>query len=289
MQDRQSVSCSAPIPASAGVGLRAEHYRDISEQLPPVGWLEVHSENYFGEGGVPHHYLTRLRADYPVSFHGVGMSIGTTDKLDTEHLNSLKDLIHRYQPGMVSEHLSWSSVDGRFYNDLLPLPYTEESLRHLADQVNYVQDFLNHRILIENASTYLEYTDSTIPEWEFINSLAEQTGCGILLDVNNVFVSARNHGFDPARYIRKINKHHVGEIHLAGHTVKTFGETEVRIDTHNCLVCDEVWELYGGALKRLGPRPTLLEWDTDLPPLEVLLREAATAQSMIEQQNARAA
>ncbi|MCY4244636.1 MAG: DUF692 domain-containing protein [Gammaproteobacteria bacterium] len=279
----------APIPAAAGIGLRAEHYRDLCAELPAVGWLEVHSENYFGAGGAPHHYLARLRRHYPLSFHGVGMSIGSADRPDAAHLARLKELIGEYSPGLVSEHLSWSSIDGEFINDLLPLPYTGESLRHLVEQVDFVQHTLGCKILLENASTYLQYEESEIPEWEFINSVAQKSGCGILLDVNNVFVNARNHGFDPFQYLERIDTRHVGEMHLAGHSVKNFGATEVRIDTHNREVSDDVWRLYGHALAHHGATPTLIEWDADLPPLAVLLGEAAAAQSMLEQHHARAA
>lgn len=278
-----------PIPARAGIGLRAEHYRDAVEYTGDVSWYEVHPENYFGRGGIPHHYLERIRSDYPVSFHGVGMSIGSVDKLDRGHLKRLSELIDYYQPGHVSEHLSWSSVNGTFFNDLLPIPYTEEALDHVSEKVQQVQEALKRQIIIENASTYLEFKASTIPEWEFTNVLAERTGCGLLLDVNNVYVNACNHGFSARKYLSEVNPRYVKEIHLAGHTVKTVDDTEIRIDTHNQLVCDQVWQLYQYAISRMGKIATLLEWDTDLPEFSVLLDEVNQAQTIMDQSCAKVA
>ncbi|MDQ2695593.1 MAG: DUF692 domain-containing protein [Pseudomonadota bacterium] len=275
-----------PIPARAGIGLRAGHYAAVLETRPPVGWLEVHSENYFGDGGRPLHYLEQIRAHYPLSLHGVGLSIGSTDPLSTAHLDRLKGLIHRFQPALVSEHLSWSSAGGRYLNDLLPLPYTEEALEHMVARVQAVQDYLDRQILIENVSSYLQYDASTIPEWEFVAELARRAGCGLLLDVNNIYVNACNHGFDAAAYLRAIPRPAVQEIHLAGHTVKRFADAELRIDTHNQRVCADVWDLYRQAVGRLGPIPTLIEWDTDLPPLEVLVDEARRADAILEPRHA---
>ena len=269
------------IPARAGIGLRAPHFAEVLEQLPDVGWLEVHSENYFGLneglGGKPLHYLQRIREHYPISLHGVGLSLGSVDDLNRQHLKILKHLIDDIEPGLVSEHLSWSSVDGRYFNDLLPLPYTEEALAHMVDRVAETQDFLGRRILIENASTYLEFAASTIPEWEFVVSLAQQADCKILLDVNNIYVNAMNHGFDPLQFIQSVPVGMVEEIHLAGHTLKTFDEGVLRIDTHDQLVCDAVWDLYEYAVARFGRVPALIEWDSKLPSLNVLLEEARRA------------
>jgi len=273
---------SAAIPAHAGIGLRAPHYRDLLEIRPDVAWLEVHSENYFGEGGAPLHYLERARELYPVSLHGVGLSLGSADPLNREHLRRLKRLIDRIEPGLVSEHLCWSSVDGRYLNDLLPLPYTEEALRHLVPRIEQVQEVLGRRILIENLSSYLQYTHSTIAEWDFLAAVAEQADCGILLDVNNIYVSARNHGFDALAFLRAIPADRVQEIHLAGHMVKRYEDGEILIDTHNTRVCDEVWGLYETTIKRIGARPTLIEWDSDLPTLATLVQEAETAERMLE-------
>jgi uncharacterized protein (UPF0276 family) len=277
------------IPARAGIGLRAEHYDAVLETRPPVGWLEVHSENYFGAGGKPLDYLERIRAHYPLSLHGVGLSIGSTDPLDRRHLANLRQLIQRFEPALVSEHLSWSSVGGRYFNDLLPLPYTEEALDHLVTQVSQVQDALGRPILIENPSSYLQYVESAIPEWEFLVELAARAGCGVLLDVNNVYVSARNHGFDAGAYLRAIPRPVVHEIHLAGFTVNRFDDGELLIDTHNRPVWPAVWTLYRQAVDRFGRIPTLIEWDTDLPELEVLVDEARRADTILEERHARAA
>ncbi|MCP5159280.1 MAG: DUF692 domain-containing protein [Gammaproteobacteria bacterium] len=277
------------IPVRTGIGLRAEHYDAILEVLPAVGWLEVHSENYFGAGGKPLDYLERIRAHYPLSLHGVGLSIGSTDPLNDWHLTQLKRLIRRFEPALVSEHLAWSSVGGRYLNDLLPLPYTEEALYHLVARVARVQDALGRQILIENVSSYLQYAHSTIPEWEFLAELAKRAGCGVLLDVNNIYVSARNHGFDPGAYLRAIPQRAVQEIHLAGFTVKQVAGGEMLIDTHNQPVCPDVWALYRQAVQHFGPRPTLIEWDTDLPELAVLVSEAQQADAILEERHARAA
>ncbi len=277
------------IPARAGIGLRAEHYDAVLEDRPPVGWLEVHSENYFGAGGKPLDYLERIRARYPLSLHGVGLSIGSTDPLDRQHLAKLKELIRRFEPALVSEHLSWSSVGGRYFNDLLPLPYTEEALDHMIARVAQVQDVLGRQILIENPSSYLQYVESAIPEWEFLVELAERTGCGVLLDVNNIYVSACNHGFDATTYLQTVPRHIVREIHLAGFTVNRVDDGEILIDTHNQPVWPPVWALYRQAVQRFGRIPTLIEWDTDLPELTVLVDEAYRADAILEETHAQAA
>lgn len=278
-----------PISAQAGIGLRAEHYRDVLEERPAVGWLEVHPENYFGDGGRPLYYLEQARARYPLSLHGVGMSLGSTDPLNTAHLAKLKDLISRFEPALVSEHLSWGSVGGRYLNDLLPLPYTEAALDHIVNRISQVQDYLGRQILIENVSSYLEYTNATIPEGEFVAEAARRSGCGILLDVNNIYVNSRNHGFDALAYLHAIPRERVQEIHLAGFTINRFEDGEIIIDSHNQLVADAVWALYQQALHYLGPRPTLIEWDTDLPPLEVLVAEAHKADHILETDRVHAA
>jgi len=271
------------VPASAGIGLRAVHYREILESMPALGWLEVHSENYFGEGGTPHAYLTALREHYPLSLHGVGLSLGSTDPLDEGHLRKLKMLVNRYQPDLVSEHLSWGSVAGRHFNDLLPLPYTDESLAHLTERVSATQDCLGREILLENPSTYLRFVDSPIPEAEFLSELALRTGCGILLDVNNLYVNSQNHGTDPHAYLGAITPTAVREIHLAGYSVNRFDGGEILIDTHSRPVYPAVWALYKTVLERFGARPTLIEWDAEIPPLAVLTTEAQKAQRLIEE------
>jgi uncharacterized protein len=268
-------------PAHAGIGLRPQHYLEFIESRPAVGFIEVHSENYFGRGGKPLHYLAQARRDYPLSLHGVGLSIGSVDPLNTIHLRRLGELIDRLQPALVSDHLCWSSVGNTYANDLLPLPYTEEALAHVVSRVAQVQERLRRRILLENVSSYIEFTDSAIPEWEFLNEVARRSGCAILLDVNNIFVSAHNHGFDPVQYLQAIAPEPVLEIHLAGHTRKGItGGAEILIDTHSAPVADAVWALYAAALKRFGPVPTLIEWDAELPALPVLVAEAHKADAL---------
>ena len=270
------------IPARAGIGLRADHSFQVLEERPAVAWLEVHSENYFGAGGRPLDCLERIRADYPISLHGVGLSLGSSDPLSEVHLRRLQGLIGRIEPGLVSEHLSWSSIGGRYLNDLLPLPRTREAACHAAERIARVQDHLKREILIENVSSYLELAGAEMGEAELLVATAERAGCRILLDVNNVYVSSANLGFDPYAYLDAVPSRLVAEVHLAGHTRRRFEDGELLIDTHNALVCEQVWALYRHALRRLGPVPTLIEWDTDLPPLAVLLEEAGRAQDLID-------
>jgi hypothetical protein len=273
-----------PIPARAGIGLRAPHYREVLEQRPPAGWLEVHSENYFGAGGAPLHYLERIREQYPLSLHGVGLSLGSADTLNLAHLEKLRALVARIEPVLVSEHLCWSSIGGRYLNDLVPLPYTDEALRHVCARIRQAQDFLDRQLLIENVSSYLEYHDSTIPEWDFLAAVAQETGCGILLDINNIYVSAVNHGFDAGGYLRAIPAAAVQEMHLAGFSVNRYEDGEILIDSHSARVAAPVWALYRQAVQRLGPVPTLIEWDTDIPPLAVLLEEMHSADAILTEQ-----
>jgi hypothetical protein len=269
----------------SGIGLRSEHYRSLLAQTPDVAWLEVHSENYFGDGGQPLYFLERARALYPASLHGVGLSLGSCDPLDRQHLERLRTLADRVDPMFVSEHVCWCSVGGRFLNDLLPLPYTEEALAHVAERIAAVQDFLGREILVENVSSYLRYRHDSIPEWEFLAELSARSGCALLLDVNNIYVSAQNHSFDPQRFIDAIPAQRVREIHLAG-----FEEADgILIDTHSRPVHDAVWDLYRYAIRRLGPRHTLIEWDADLPPLETLVAQAQQAEDIMLQHYAVAA
>lgn len=272
--------------ASAGVGLRFQHHRVVLDEKPAVAWLEVHSENYMG-GGKPLMYLEAIRRDYPLSFHGVGLSLGSADGLDERHLARLARLVERFEPGLVSEHVAWSASGGRHFADLLPLPFTEEALATVCRNVELTQEYLGRRILIENASSCLRYRHSTMPEWEFISAIAERTGCGILCDVNNIFVSGWNHGFDPRRYLRALPRERIGEIHLAGHRLQQFDDgRSIRIDDHGSCVSREVWALYDEALALFGRVPTLMEWDTDVPPLAVLLEEAAQAQALMTAERA---
>jgi uncharacterized protein len=268
------------VPCRAGIGLRAPHYRPVLEKRPDLGWLEVHSENYFSAGGPALHYLERIREHYPLSLHGVGLSLGSADPLNPHHLQRLRGLVERFEPALVSEHLSWSSVDQRYLHDLLPLPHTREAITHVASRVQQLQDYLGREVLLENISDYLRYDHADFPEWEFLAETIQAAGCGLLLDVNNVYVNAVNHGFDPYRYIDHMPSRQVREIHLAGHTVNRVGEHELLIDTHNRRVPPPVWDLYRYTVERMGARPTLIEWDADIPALDVLLEEAAAADAI---------
>jgi len=283
---KQSRFGAHSIPAAAGIGLRAEHYRDLLARRPEVGFLEVHSENYFGDGGAPLHYLEQARAHYPLSLHGVGLSLGSSDPLNRSHVTKLKRLIDRFEPALVSDHLCWCSVGGVFLNDLLPLPYTEEALAHFVAHVAQAQDLLGRQLLIENPSSYLTYRHSTIPEPEFLDEVVRRSGCALLLDVNNVYVSSRNHGWDATAYIDALPARAIKEIHLAGYTVNTSPEGEMLIDSHSARVHEPVWKLYRYTVARLARRPTLIEWDTDLPALEVLVEEARLADVIMEEHDA---
>lgn len=261
---------------SVGIGLRQPHYREVFERRPALGFVEVHSENFFLDGGASMHALERARAAYPISLHGVGLSLGSADALAQSHLAKLKRLVDRVEPALVSEHLSWSGLGARHFNDLLPMPHTREVLALLAERVDRVQSTLKRPILIENVSTYVEFRDSDMTETTLLNELARRTGCGILFDVNNLYVNGMNFGFDPMARLAELSPAAIGEMHLAGHTLAD----GCLIDTHGARVCSEVWALYDEACRRFGPRPTLIEWDTDLPALDVLLGEAATASSV---------
>lgn len=266
----------------AGVGLKGEHVQFVLEHSPQVGFFEIHAENYMGEGGPPHRQLEAIRARHALSVHGVGLSLGAAEPPDRAHLARLQALVARYEPELVSEHLAWSSHAGASLNDLLPLPYTEEALAHVCANVDAVQTALGRRILIENPATYLRFAESTISEEQFLAALAARTGCGLLLDVSNVYVSAVNHGSDARRYLDAFPVAHVGEIHLAGF-FESADETGARllIDSHGAAVHAEVWALYGRALERTGPVPTLIEWDNDVPPFAQLHAQARRADAVL--------
>ena len=263
-----------------GIGLRQPHYREVFERLPALAFLEVHSENFFLEGGASMHALERARAAYPISLHGVGLSLGSADALAGEHLAKLKRLVERVEPALVSEHLCWGGVGGVHFNDLLPLPYTGESLALLAARVDHVQTTLKRPILVENLSAYVECRGSEMTETAFLAELARRTGCGLLLDVNNLYVNAINFGFDASARLAELDAESIVQMHLAGHTVVD----DCLIDTHGSLVCDPVWSLYEEACRRFGPKPTLIEWDTDLPALDVLLSQAAQASAIAQRE-----
>jgi len=267
--------------ARAGAGLKPRHYGQILEERPDVGWFEVHAENYMGAGGPPHHFLERIRAHYPLSLHGVGLSIGSADGMTPGHLARLRSLADRYAPFVISEHLAWSTHDGAFLNDLLPLPYTEATLALVARHVDEAQSVLRRRLLIENPSTYLRFADEQMAETDFLRQLARRTGCGLLLDVNNVVVSAANHGFDPTAYLAAFPIEHVEEIHLAGHAVLGSAKDPLLVDTHDRPVGAAVWRLFRALVERIGPRPSLIEWDGDVPAWPVLQAEVACADAIL--------
>lgn len=276
------------LPCTAGVGLRAPHYREVLSMLPNLGWVEVHSENFFG-GGASLHTLCKVREHYPVSLHGVGMGLASTAPLNSEHLSSLRRLCDTVQPAVVSEHLCWNApndsgnvgnVDGVVINDLLPFPYTRQALLHVANRIEQVQESLGRQLLVENLSSYLSFSHSEMTEAEFLAELTQRTGCGILFDVENLYVNIRNLGVDAEDFIKNIPAEAVKEYHLAGYSI----QNGCLVDTHNCAVYPEVWDLYAYALQHIGPRPTLIEWDADIPALSVLMGEADKANQQITKQ-----
>ncbi|MDN5926025.1 MAG: DUF692 domain-containing protein [Hyphomicrobiales bacterium] len=270
------------IPQRAGVGLKPEHYRTILETAPDMGFFEVHAENYMGAGGPPHRYLTEIRERYPLSLHGVGLSIGADRPLDRDHLRRLKGLIERYQPGLFSEHLAWSTHDSAYFDDLLPVPYTEESLARVVSHIDQVQETLGRQMLLENPSTYLAFAESTWSETDFIAEIARRSGCGLLLDVNNVHVASTNQQWDPVRYIDDYPLEKVQEIHLGGHTPETDEKGRpLLIDTHDRPVDVMVWDLYEYTIGHLGPVPTLIEWDAAVPAWPELRAEAERAEAIM--------
>ena len=258
-----------------GIGLRHPHYASILEEKPSIGWLEVHSENFFHQGGPTLNILTKIREYYPISIHGIALSLGSADGIDLDHLKRLQILINHIDPFLISEHLSWNRVAGVSIPDLLPIPYNKESLTICSNNVSYVQDFLKRELLIENPSSYLEYKESHQAEADFLVELCYITGARILLDINNIFVSCFNHGWNAKQYIDSIPIDFVKEIHLAGHSHKNLPDNKLlKIDTHDDIVCTEVWDLYAYALSRFGATPTLLEWDAKIPELDLLIKEA---------------
>ena len=259
-----------------GLGLRPDHYEAILATDPPVDWFELLSENYMVGGGKPLHYLDRIRANYPVVMHGVSLSIGSTDPLNADYLRDLKALAARVEPAWISDHLCWTGVDRTNLHDLMPLPYTEEAIAHVVARVRQVQDHLGRRILLENVSSYVTYTDSALTEWQFVREVAERADCLLLLDINNVYVSSFNHGFDPLQYLEGIPRERVQQFHLAGHRNL---DTHI-IDTHDEPVIDAVWDLYAAACRRFGPISTMIERDGNIPPLEVLLTELTHARAV---------
>lgn len=264
-----------------GIGLRLPHIQTFLESKPPLAWVEVHSENFFGDGGKNLSLLTEVRKSYPVSLHGVGLSLGSADELNWHHLKKLRELIHHIEPCLVSDHLSWSSVGGQHFHDLFPLPYTEEALVHVASRIQQVQDFLQTQIIVENISSYISYDTSIMSEHAFLTSVAETSGCGILLDINNIHVTCTNLNHDPYAYIDAIPAEHVQEYHLGGFSREWVKDKEILIDTHDHPVNEDVWELYRYAIRQLGTKATIIEWDSSLPTLTKLCEEAETAEQIM--------
>ncbi len=270
------------IPAlSAGIGLKNQHFMEAARNPNAVDFFEVHAENFMGAGGPPHHWLTQIRDQAPLSLHGVCLSIGGRERLDRDHLHRLAEIVDVYQPSLVSEHLAWSSDEGVFFNDLLAPPLTEATLTRIAENVDELQCTLGCTVLIENPSTYAAAPDTDIPEPEFLNALARTSGCGLLLDINNVYVSAKNCGFNARDYVDAIEVKYVGEIHMAGHAIDQFEGRELLVDNHGAAPCAEVVELFKSFIGKAGPRPTLLEWDTDTPPFESLAAQAGQLRAIL--------
>lgn len=282
MSSSPTANSSGPVPAGAGIGLRSAHHEALVRERPAVGWIEVHTENYFHDGGPHLAALERAREAYPLSLHGVGMGLGSVDPIDRSHLARVARAIERFEPALVSEHACWGSHDGENFNDLLPLPYTDEAVVHLAERIAEVQDLLGRQILIENLSCYLSYSSSRLTEWEFLAAVVERAGCGLLLDVNNAYVNSVNVGLDATAFIDGLPAGAVQEIHLAGHTRRQVGERTILLDDHGSRVPEAVWRLYEHAIGRFGVVPTLIEWDTNVPDLSVLVDEAARAQRRLD-------
>ncbi|MDA8485680.1 DUF692 domain-containing protein [Pseudomonas resinovorans] len=278
---------AAQLPARAGIGLKSQHHRDVLDARPDLGFFEVHAENYMVEGGPFHHYLGVIRQDYPLSIHGVGLSIGADQPLDKAHLDRLATLLGRYQPESFSEHLAWSTHGDFFLNDLLPLAYDRASLERVCGHIDQVQDHLQRRMLLENPATYLEFDSSSLDEAEFIAEVVKRTGCGLLLDLNNAYVTCTNHNRDVRAYLNALPLHAVGEIHLAGFAEdRDAAGARLLIDHHGSPVDAAVWSLYDEMISRIGPLPTLIERDNDIPALAVLVREAQQAEQRLRQEQA---
>ena len=261
-----------------GLGLRKEHYETVLTERPKVDWFEIVSENYMVDGGKPLDYLTRIREHYPMVMHGVSMSIGSTEPLNFDYLKQLKELIKRVEPEWISDHLCWTGVNGLNLHDLMPLPYTEEAIQHVAERVSQVQDYLGQQILLENVSSYVSYTDSIMSEWEFFREVTERADCKILLDINNIYVSAYNHNFDPFTYLTAMPSERVYQFHLAGHT----HENNLIIDTHDHPIADPVFDLYAAAVEHFGRVSTMIERDDNIPPLQELLDELEHVKNIAE-------
>lgn len=271
-----------PIPCAAGIGLRHIHFQDFLKNKPNIDWIELHSENFFCDGGIDHYYLERIRPDYLLSFHGVGLSLGTATGLDERHLLNLKKIFDIYQPTFISDHLSWSIYNGFYLNDLLPVPYTKESLDIVSSNINKAQDFFKKQLIIENPSSYIGFTHNDFSEHDFLKNLSFKTGCGLLIDVNNIYVSSYNIGISAKTYIDNLIGLDIKEIHLGGPETYTTEKGDVLVDTHGSDILNEVWDLYEYSLQKVGPKPTLIERDTNIPTLDILLEEVKKADQIIK-------
>ena len=263
--------------SGAGIGLRAPHYAEVLGRRPPLAFVEVHSENHFGLGGVPLAVLLAAREHYPLSLHGVGLSLGSAAPLSVDHLARLRALVERVEPALVSEHLSWNALPAQHLHDLLPLPFTDEAIAVLVSHIGQLQDTLRRPLLVENIASYVRFADDRMPEWDFVGEVVRRAGCKLLLDLNNLYVNAHNHGFDPHDYLAALAPDAIGQFHLAGHSIRNGEQGTTLLDTHDARVAEPVWALYAQALQRFGAQPTLIEWDSALPPLDTLLAEAALA------------
>lgn len=278
---RNNYQKKSPPIAKAGVGLRYQHHQDFIDLKPKISWVEVHSENYFG-GGMPLNYLQRIRENYELSLHGVGLSLGSSERVRKTHIKMVQKLIEQLSPIFVSEHLSWNITQNFYLNDLIPVPYTQESLRIFVRNIDEVQNTLGRQILIENPSAYFQYSFGDYSETEFLSHLVNQTKCGLLLDINNVYVTCHNQHTDPLAYIKEIPANAIQEIHLAGHATKVIDDSVILLDDHGSKVADAVWQLYKKAIDIFGIKPTLIEWDSNIPPLDILIIEAEIANRYLE-------
>lgn len=267
----------------SGIGLRTPHLTEFLEKKPGVAWVEVHAENYFVQGGRPLANLEKVREDYPISLHGVSLSLGSTDDINWQHLTQLRDLSKQIDACLVSDHLSWSSYNGQYFHDLLPLIYTDEALSHVVERIKVVQDFLGRQIILENISQYVSYPQSTMLEWDFFKEVVTQSGCGILLDLTNIHITAMNLDFNPMHYLSALPADAIQEIHLSGFTSVQNGSQELLIDTHNTPILPAIWDLFRQALRLYGIKPVMIEWDKDLPTLDKLCLEAYRAETIIKE------
>lgn len=276
-----SYSIKKPIPKECGIGLRSPHLEIFLEKKYKNLWLEIHPENYFSDGGKHIDCLYKIREHYPISFHCLGFSLGSIQTINKDYAKKIKELADTLQPFLISDHMSWSGLNNVFTHDLLPIPYTSASLKNFIKNINQMQDLLNQQVLVENPSSYLNFSESNIPEWHFLSEVSKQSGCGILLDVNNIFVNSKNHNFDPNQYFQELKGLDIQEIHLAGHHINTEENINIYIDDHGSTVSSEVWNLFTKSVKLFPKANPLIEWDTNIPNIDILLKEKNKAQTII--------